>query len=59
MHQNIADILTMQSAGPQFGMHRNYILGISDTVDLRVSAMVAYEAVVDNTAGSTFWLAEV
>ena len=59
MHQNIADILTKQSAGPQFGMHRNYILGISDTVDLRVSAMVAYEAVVDNTAGSTFWLAEV
>ena len=42
-HQNIiADILTKQSAGPQFSMHRNYILGISDTVDLRVCAMVAY-----------------
>ena len=41
-HQNIADILTKQYAGPQFRMYRNYILGISDTVDLRVSAMVAY-----------------
>ena len=41
-HQNIADILTKQSAGPQFRMHRNYILGIRDTVDLRVRAMVAY-----------------
>ena len=41
-------------------MHRNYILGISDTVDL--SARVAYvsgasiRAVVDNTAGNAFWL---
>ena len=41
-HQNIADILTKQSAGQKFHMHRNYILGISDTVDLRVSAIVAY-----------------
>ena len=64
-HQNIADILTKQSAGPQFRLHRNYIFGISDTVDLRVSAMVAYvsraslsqfDAVVDNTAGNAFLL---
>ena len=41
-HQNIADVLTKQSAGPQFCMHRNYILGMSDTIDLGVSTMVAY-----------------
>ena len=40
-HQNIADILTKPSAGPQFRMHRNYILGISDTIDLSVSTIVA------------------
>ena len=42
MHQNIADILTKQFAGPQFCVHRNYILGVTDAIDLRVSAMVAY-----------------
>ena len=41
-HQNIADILTKQADGPQFRMHRNYILGVSDTVDISVSAMIVY-----------------
>ena len=42
-YPNIADILTtsMQSAGPQFCMHRNYILAKSDTINLRVNEMVA------------------
>ena len=62
-HQNIADILTKQSAGPQFCMHslRNYVLGkisISDKIILFVSAMVAYvsrfDTVVNKTAGNTF-----
>jgi len=40
-HQNIADILTKQSAGPQFRMHRNYILGMTDAIDIQVGAMAA------------------
>ena len=41
-HQNIADIMTKQSAGPLFRMHRNYILGMTDAIDLQVGAMVAH-----------------
>ena len=40
-HQKIADILTKQSAGPQFRMHRNYILGMTDAIDIQVGAMAA------------------
>ena len=38
--QNITDILTKQSAGPQFRMHRN-ILGMTDAIDIQVGAMAA------------------
>ena len=40
-HQNIAGILTKQSDGPQFCMHRNYILGMTDAIDIQVGAMAA------------------
>ena len=44
-HQNIADILTKQSVGPQFRLHRNYILGMTDTIDLQVEAKYAHVTV--------------
>ena len=58
-HQNIADILTKQSAAPQFHRHRNYIFGIGYVVDLCVSTKLhmflepQFDTVVDNTAGNT------
>ena len=30
-------MLTEQSAWPQFSMHRNHILGMSDTIDLNLT----------------------
>ena len=44
-HQNIADILTKQSVGPQFRLHRNFILGMTDTIDLQVEAKYAHVTV--------------
>ena len=35
-------ILQILSAGSQFSMHRNYILGMSDAINFGVRAMVAY-----------------
>ena len=63
MHQNIANTLTKQSAGPQFSscVHRNYTFG-PNTIHLNVNSMVAniqraqLKAVIDNKAGITFWL---
>ena len=40
-HQNVADILTKQSAGPQIRVRGNYILGMSDAIDLGMGAMGA------------------
>ena len=40
--RNLADILTKQSVGPQFRLHRNYILGMTDTIDLQVEAKYAH-----------------
>jgi hypothetical protein len=38
--KNIADIMTKQSAGPQFAQHRDYALGIHDAINI-VTAAVA------------------
>ena len=38
-HQNIADIMTKQSAGPQFCLHRDYSLGIMDSLAIHGDAM--------------------
>ena len=35
--QNIADIMTKQSQGPQFRVHRDYSLGLIDTLEIHES----------------------
>ena len=52
MHHHIADILTKQSAGPQFCMHMNYILGMSDALVLHV----CYMLLLNSNAENAFWL---
>jgi hypothetical protein len=37
--KNIADIMTKQSAGPQFAQHRDYCLGIIDAVTAVIAAL--------------------
>jgi hypothetical protein len=37
-NKNIADIMTKQSAGPQFAQHRDYALGIIDVIQQCVAA---------------------
>ena len=43
--KNIADIMTKQSAGPQFAQHRDYALGIIDDISVD-SALMAALAVI-------------
>ena len=38
-HQNIADIMTKQSAGPQFRLHRDYCLGMVDSLAIHGDAI--------------------
>ncbi len=37
--KNIADIMTKQSAGPQFVQHRDYALGYLDAINTGVAAV--------------------
>ena len=40
-NKNIADIMTKQSAGPQFAQHRDYALGLLDAISAVVAAVAA------------------
>ena len=37
--KNIADIMTKQSAGPQFAQHRDYALGLNDAINIVLAAV--------------------
>ena len=37
--KNIADIMTKQSPGPQFGQHRDYALGVIDAITCVMAAV--------------------
>ena len=37
--KNIADIMTKQSSGPQFGQHRDYALGAIDAITTAIAAV--------------------
>jgi len=37
--KNIADIMTKQSPGPQFGQHRDYALGAIDAITTAIAAV--------------------
>jgi hypothetical protein len=39
--QNISDIMTKQSTGTQYLLHRDYSMGMSDGIDIKVAAMAA------------------
>ena len=39
--KNIADIMTKQSAGPQFAQHRDYALGLIDAISAVFAAVAA------------------
>jgi hypothetical protein len=43
--KNIADVMTKQSAGPQFAQHRDYALGIIDNISLDSAQVIAALAV--------------
>ena len=57
--RNISDIMTKQSAGPQFAQHRDYSLGIIDAITTVIAAATQHVRVCGADFDSVFRLAGV